>query len=738
MVVCNGSVQVALVEFLNENIKQPHEHIQRAAAAGLRQMLFSYFPVGATGPSERLQSLTVLKYLEGLKVELNVAVTRGYALALGALPPKLLRQPQGRVGAVFACLGEVADTAWRVAGEPDVETRRNAVESIVELGDKLTLVGVLSPASGGRSADCVSVADVVDLLLRACEDYSVDKRGDTGSWCRIAGMKGLQRILVTALRRPDSSYPQDSAAVPVDSANSEIVVGSHVLTAYGHALVTAVGGDQSEILRVSFPPGSGASSSSSSASVREIVVRVKGVELVGQSRPTTDGEFIVRAAADRRVAMLSAHTGEGLATLTKKTAATATADDSFASRWDPQEVRFSPIEQDQVHRIVSALLKQLGEKLDVVREVAGGVLVSLVRSTDPFVAILPDRKVLEGGLLQIEKNVAAAEKASGSTSANGGEIEQQANHLKWTQPKYVYTFLTGVLDSNLYFAPVVGGLVISIGGLSEGIGKESLAALLNWCNMQKASKNMRDLSLLATTLVDIFRQFSRQSRVVMPLLKCLSALLRNGIFDFLYSSSSGPESVGLDLHRLVLTELNKCGEIAKIRAGIDLYLLLLMFDDPVRPAALKSLVTLTGHKYPKVRKYAAEQLYLVMISDPFAVGPSREEVAALIASDLESDRAGETRAVRERRCSGIAQSTEDSEQAMGVLTCTLWEDDDVATARGKRAVLGDLLHVEIKTVAASAEGGSGRQKNGPVEDKLDSYGALVREAGKRERENERL
>ena len=734
-------MQVTLVEFLNENLRQPHQHIQVAATNGLRHMLFSYFPVSAVGagPSERLQNLTVLKYIQGLRTETNVAATRGYALALGALPPKLVRQPPGRSREVFACLKTVTDVNWKIAGEADVETRRNAVESIAELGEKLALsAGGHAPSA---AADGVYSAEVAAMLLDACEDYSVDKRGDTGSWCRIAGMKGLQRLLLASFRCPHSMYPKDhsvkySAITALDTSpdSDAIVVGSHVLTVFGHGIVESMASDPDGPLTVSFAPHSLGSVMCGGEGEGNLTVKRKGVELIGQSRPSprsTDEDFLLPSAAERRVAMLAALSGEGLSATTQRCAASL-AEDGDVATWEPQKValHLSDIDQSQVHQIIGTLLKQLGEKLDTVREVAGGILENVVHSVDPDIVSIPDRCVLRGGLAQIANKVTANSADEKSSATTSGTCSSHTDSLRWTQPKYVYTFLTGILDSNHYFAQVISGLVISIGGLSEGIVKESLAALLLWCNMLKSAKNLRALSLLASTLVDIFRKHSRDSRVTLPLLKCLSALLRNGIFDFLHPLASQPGSLAKDLHKLVATELNKCSDVAKIRAGIDLYLLLLMCDDPVRPSALKSLVTLCGHKYPKVRKYAAEQLYVALISDPLAVGSSREEVAAAIIAALsESEgRLASERSETVRRRSGLSTSAEECQEAMEILTATLWEDNNVSAARNMREKLAELLHVEI-TVSARGGPSQSSARSAPQEDALDSYDALVREAG---------
>ncbi|CAM9714670.1 unnamed protein product [Chrysoparadoxa australica] len=81
--------QIRLLDTIDECLCSPIEAVQQAAAAALKAHLRSYFPVGDAGPSERLRDRVVGKYLKSLAAAENAAVTRGMALALGALPRKL-------------------------------------------------------------------------------------------------------------------------------------------------------------------------------------------------------------------------------------------------------------------------------------------------------------------------------------------------------------------------------------------------------------------------------------------------------------------------------------------------------------------------------------------------------------------------------------------------------------------------------------------------------------------------
>lgn len=63
----------------------------------------SYGRVRCAGPSERLQSRVVDKYVKLLQADDNPAVTRGFTLAIGALPKKLL------IGSIEPVITALAD-----------------------------------------------------------------------------------------------------------------------------------------------------------------------------------------------------------------------------------------------------------------------------------------------------------------------------------------------------------------------------------------------------------------------------------------------------------------------------------------------------------------------------------------------------------------------------------------------------------------------------------------------------
>jgi len=84
---------------------------------------------------------------------------------------------------------------------PDVEARRNCMESI-----RLVLTALASHPSHKLSLD--HVVRMYNALISGLEDYTVDERGDVGSWVRIASIQGLTSVSVAllTLAKTDTTY----------------------------------------------------------------------------------------------------------------------------------------------------------------------------------------------------------------------------------------------------------------------------------------------------------------------------------------------------------------------------------------------------------------------------------------------------------------------------------------------------------------------------------------------------
>ena len=178
-------------------------------------------------------------------------------------------------------------------------------------------------------------------------------------------------------------------------------------------------------------------------------------------------------------------------------------------------------------------------------------------------------------------------------------------------------------------------------------------------------------------------------------------------------------------------EVTSSSDIKKIRICTDILALLLQFDEPVREHALKSLVVLLGHKFPRVRKLVAELLYVQFLSDSHAVGPPVSDSDAGLGLDVPVG------GVRKRWF--VANSMQMT-AALDILAATPWETETIQNVRTQRQRLCDVMGLQMKSRAAlqgseQGEGGAPRQRSKQKSastrvDELDSYESLVREAGR--------
>ena len=116
----------------------------------------------------------------------NPAATRGYSLALGRLPKKLLAPNPQVLNVVLRCLSDASRVDARVGDAGDAETRRNAISSIVSISREVGIVNRKGAGNGELATNIVgldegNISMAFSSLLASLNDYNTDRRGDVGT-----------------------------------------------------------------------------------------------------------------------------------------------------------------------------------------------------------------------------------------------------------------------------------------------------------------------------------------------------------------------------------------------------------------------------------------------------------------------------------------------------------------------------------------------------------------------------
>lgn len=177
--------------------------------------------------------------------------------------------------------------------------------------------------------------------------------------------------------------------------------------------------------------------------------------------------------------------------------------------------------------------------------------------------------------------------------------------------------------------------------------------------------------------------------MILPLLKSLDIFMNNRVLTDLGSIDEATAFSQSLLPRLK-AEVSGCKDVKKLMAVLMVLGHLVVLADATRPSVLSSMMLLLGHRFPRVRKATAEQLYLRLM-------------------ELED------------------MSDDSHEGALEKLSGVVWDDDDLKKVREERDTIAKLLGVTAPTAASSSniKGETRRQAS----DDLESYASLVKEAG---------
>ncbi|OVA02998.1 Tubulin-specific chaperone D [Macleaya cordata] len=278
---------------------------------------------------------------------------------------------------------------------------------------------------------------------------------------------------------------------------------------------------------------------------------------------------------------------------------------------------FDMVKNDQKHSLfcishatslVGGIVKQAVEKMDKLREVAAKILQRILYNSNIFIPCIPYREKLE-------------------------EIIPNQVDLEWAVPTFSYPRFVQLLQFSCYSRYVISGLVISVGGLQDSLRKTSLAALLEYLQVTETEEQDKRSSreyMLSNDLLWVLQQYKRCDRVIIPTFRAIEILFSKTFFlnmeDHMQDFCAGV------LESLVV-ELKASKDFSKLYTGISILGYVASVSDQIKYKAFSQLLTLLGHRYPKIRKACADQVYLVLLQNGNVIAEDKMEKALEIVSE---------------------------------------------------------------------------------------------------------
>lgn len=590
-----------------------------------------------------------------------------------------------------------------VGDEPDAETRRNALLALVELSQTLGVHPNSPDGPNGAANDHehggltrAQLLKALATLLRSTGDYATDKRGDVGSWCRQAALRGLAALL--ALLPPPPAKGKGRTAAPAPAGAVLRVGGAVCAGGYGRGTLADL-----------------------RCEGRVACVRFHAGQPGAFFFPYQQGTGLFPAAA-----VAPCGDDDAAAAISSSPASPP----AIGSEAEAADAKAEPlIDSPTFTRIVAAALQQLCEKLDVVRECAGAVLLDLLALPTPPLPALPDRPLLEAALLPPSSSSDPPPPPAPAPAA------ERAAFYKAGNPAVVFPRVVQLLGSgDSYHRAVVAGMVISIGGLTESVVRASLGAAVEWAQAQRRGEgNGAGIARVGRTVLELLDAHAGEDRVVLPALRTADLFVQKGVWleGDLFGPGTGEEgghgesSLARGLLARVRRELHGCKDVKKLLACLSVAVHLLEplpassgdnspsidasdASDNGDGGAMRLLMVLLGHRFPRVRKACAELLYTRLLLHGDQLLPPLPAAHA--------DAPGEN-------------ARQDA--VLECLAATCWDTGELAGVREARDRLCRLMGITPPApVAGGLSGsGSGAGRGRVKEDELASYAALVKEMG---------
>ncbi|XP_008812353.2 tubulin-folding cofactor D isoform X2 [Phoenix dactylifera] len=260
--------------------------------------------------------------------------------------------------------------------------------------------------------------------------------------------------------------------------------------------------------------------------------------------------------------------------------------------------------------LLGGIAKQAVEKIDKIRDIAAKTLQRILYNQNYFVSYIPHREALE-------------------------IIIPRDADLKWGVPSVSFPHLVQLLGISCYSRSVLSGLVISMGGLQESLRKASVTALLEYLQASEADTDTNDVKktreyVLSTDLLWVLQKYQKCERVITPTLKTIEILFSKKIF---LNMEDHTQLFCLGVLEALDVELKGSRDFTKLCTGLSILGFVASLTEPINSRAFSQLLSFLGHRYPKIRKAAADQVYLVLLQNGNLVAEDKLERALEVLSE---------------------------------------------------------------------------------------------------------
>eukprot|EP00833_Pecoramyces_ruminatium_P007537 jgi/Orpsp1_1/1181569/evm.model.c7180000077737.1 len=158
-------------------------------------------------------------------------------------------------------------------------------------------------------------------------------------------------------------------------------------------------------------------------------------------------------------------------------------------------------------RVINELLQQCVEKINRMRVVAGKALIKLIWKNEPKIPeeIIPKIELLEKAF-------------------QGDDVD-----FKYISSTDLYDRIIPLLIIPEFRTSILTGLIISVGGLTESLVRDSSTPLLKF--ISELPKDNMTINDFIESLLSIFVSYLNDDRVIIPLLTVLDLLLSSNSFE---------------------------------------------------------------------------------------------------------------------------------------------------------------------------------------------------------------